>query len=190
MPFGRLYFRRFRMEVDLSAPVGVPPLASGYRFLPWSEALCEAHAETKFLCFRDELDAEVFPCFTELDGCRRLMRSIVARDGFQPEATWLVAFGKPRDLEFCGTIQGVRDARGFGAVQNLGVLPEHRGRGLGEALMCMALAGFRRGGIRKAFLEVTADNGEAVRLYERIGFRRVRTVYKSREPTLSRQAVS
>ena len=170
------------MEIDLSNRIAAPSLPSDYRLLPWHDDLCDVHAETKYLAFRDELDAEVFPCFSELEGCRRLMRSIVSRDGFQPKATWLAVCGRPGELEFCGTIQGVRDPRGVGAVQNLGVVPEHRGLGLGEALMLQALAGFRRGRMRKAFLEVTADNGDAVRLYERIGFRRVRTVYKSREP--------
>lgn len=184
MPFGRLYFRRFRMEIDLPAPAADASLPKGYYFLPWKDSLCEVHAETKFHCFRGELDAEVFPCFSELEGCRRLMRSIARRDGFLPQATWLVARGRAHEREFCGTIQGVRDPRGIGAVQNLGVAPEHRGRGLGAALMCQALRGFGDAGILRAFLEVTAENAEAVRLYERIGFERVRTVYKSREPAL------
>ena len=42
-----------------------------------------------------------------------------------------------------------------------------------------ALAGFQRLGLRRAFLEVTADNKPAVRLYHRLGFRTVRTIYKT-----------
>jgi ribosomal protein S18 acetylase RimI-like enzyme len=33
-------------------------------------------------------------------------------------------------------------------------------------------------GLGAASLEVTADNARAVRLYQRLGFRRVKTVYK------------
>jgi ribosomal protein S18 acetylase RimI-like enzyme len=33
-------------------------------------------------------------------------------------------------------------------------------------------------GLSRVGLEVTAENASAVRLYQRLGFRRVRTVYK------------
>jgi ribosomal protein S18 acetylase RimI-like enzyme len=47
--------------------------------------------------------------------------------------------------------------------------------------LLQALDGFRRAGLRKAYLEVTARNTGAIRLYERYGFRKVRTVYKTAE---------
>jgi len=82
-------------------------------------------------------------------------------------------------LEWCGTIQGVVDAEGNGSIQNVGVVPSLRGLGLGRCLIEQALAGFQRLGLRRAFLEVTADNKPAVRLYHRLGFRTVRTIYKT-----------
>jgi len=39
--------------------------------------------------------------------------------------------------------------------------------------------GFREKGIARVYLEVTAQNVGAVRLYQRLGFRRTRTVYKA-----------
>jgi ribosomal protein S18 acetylase RimI-like enzyme len=44
--------------------------------------------------------------------------------------------------------------------------------------VAQAVAGFRRSGVALTGLEVTADNTRAVRLYQRLGFRRTRTVYK------------
>lgn len=84
------------------------------------------------------------------------------------------------EFEVCGTIQGIED-RGAGAIQNLGIVPSHRGRGLGEFLMHLSLAGFRRLGLRKAALEVTASNEGAMRLYRRLGFVKARTLYKAVE---------
>ena len=52
---------------------------------------------------------------------------------------------------------------------------------LGCALMLAALAGFRTVGLRRAYLEVTAQNDSAIRLYRRLGFHKVRTVYKAVE---------
>ena len=176
------YFKRFRMEVDLGVPRFAAALPAGYRFVPWNEALLDAHARTKFRAFRDEIDAAVFPCLGELDGCRRLMHEIRGKAGFLPLATWLVARGtSPADLQWCGTIQGVIDGHGVGMIQNVGVVPGHRGLGLGTCLVERALAGFRARGLRAASLEVTVDNGGAVRLYQRLGFRRTRTIYKASE---------
>jgi len=177
------YFKRFRMEIDLASAAYAPPLlAPGYRFLPWESKLLAGHAEAKYHSFRSEVDANVFPCLGDIDGCHRLMHEIVHKEGFLPSATWLLAYDDgERAPSYCGTIQGICDRTGVGAVQNLGITPEHRGRGLGSSLLFKALEGFERAGLRRAFLEVTSQNEGAIRLYRRIGFRKVRTVYKAIE---------
>jgi hypothetical protein len=173
------YFKRYRMEVDLTIPRMAASLPPGYRFVPWNEVVLDVHARTKFRAFRDEIDAVVFPCLGNLDGCRRLMREIRNKPGFLPNATWLVAHGStPESLQWCGTIQGIAERPGVGMIQNIGIVPGHRGLRLGTGLIERSLAGFRTHGIGRVSLEVTADNARAVRLYQRLGFRRVRTVYK------------
>lgn len=201
--FNSAYFKRFRMDIALPgagsgiAPPGVasdvaaPP---DYRFVPWHDGLLDAHARTKFRAFRSEIDAHVFPCLGDIEGCRRLMREIRGKAGFLPGACWLVARSRPSpnlegtgsfagerrpaDVEWCGTIQGILDAAGNGSIQNIGVVPGHRGRGLATALIALALRGFAAEGAARASLEVTADNWRAVRLYQRLGFRRAKTIYK------------
>ena len=44
----------------------------------------------KFSSFCYEIDANVFPCLGNREGCYRLMREIARRDGFLPNATWLL----------------------------------------------------------------------------------------------------
>jgi ribosomal protein S18 acetylase RimI-like enzyme len=172
------YFKRYRMERDFGPPLPpVPPLPDAYFWLPWDDALIDAHASAKFASFHTEIDAQVFPSLGSPTGCGQLMRAIRLKPGFLPGATWLLACGH----EYCGTVQGVRERSGWGAIQNLGVAPAHRGRGLGEALMLQALHGFRLAGLPGAFLEVTAQNDAAVRLYRRLGFRCRKTVYKAVE---------
>jgi mycothiol synthase len=56
-----------------------------------------------------------------------------------------------------------------GYVDVLGVHPEHRGRGLGAALLLDAFARFAAVGLREAQLGVASDNPRALRLYERVG---------------------
>jgi ribosomal protein S18 acetylase RimI-like enzyme len=196
------YFKRFRMEIRLAGrELALPPTPGHYHFLPWNGSLLDAFARAKYLSFRGEVDAEVFPCLSEFDGCRRLMAEIAAKPGFLPEATWLVVgccpakWGSPiladtkvgtvltqARLEYCGTVQGIRTRPGYGAIQNLGVAKEHRRGGLGMNLLLRALAGFREAGVDCVSLDVTAQNQNAIRLYRRVGFQPVRVLYKAVEP--------
>lgn len=197
MPTASLrYYKRFQMEFDLRRwrrPAGIVP--PHYRLVPWGDQLVDDHAEVKFLSFRDELDSVVFPVLGELNGCRRLIEEIADRDGFVPEATWLAEYVVPRrplDLygdegRPCGTIQAIRTAEKRACIQNIGVTPAHRGQGVGAALILASLWGLQQVGIQKAALEVTAGNESAVRLYRRLGFRTVKTVYKSMEDPTGRK---
>ena len=46
---GIVYFRRFRMEIDLAQPLlPQPATPPDYRLAPWDDRLLETHAETKF----------------------------------------------------------------------------------------------------------------------------------------------
>jgi len=61
-----------------------------------------------------------------------------------------------------------------GHVVSIAVDKEHRGRGIGRALMEEALAGLRRRGCKEAYLEVRVSNTPAINLYSRRGFKVVR----------------
>ena len=178
------YHKRYQMELDLRRwrrqAVG---LHSDFRLRPWSEDLIRHHAEAKYHSFRDELDAVVFPCLGELESCLRLMQEIYDRDGFVPEATWLAQYvgAGAHKIEPCGTIQAIRVSRTRANIQNIGVTPFHRGRGVGAALIVAAIAGLQHVGVTRVALEVTAVNEPAVRLYRKLGFRTTKTVYKACE---------
>ena len=87
------------------------------------------------------------------------MQEISNRENsFLPGATWLISCLRPESDElvtYCGTIQGLAQPGDFGAVQNVGVVPEHRRLGLGRALVQKALIGFRDAQLSRAYLEVT-----------------------------------
>ena len=178
------YYKRYRMELDLRrVQPGNPALPDSYRFVGWSAGLEECHAEVKYRSFRWELDSSVFPCLGDELGCQQLMSDIASREGFLPSASWLILCESDADVEpdYCGTIQGVMNSTFIGGIQNVGVTPEHRGQGLGAALVKQAIAGFRDAGADRVHLEVTAKNADAIRLYRRLGFRTAKTVYKAVE---------
>src|SRR5262245_19461163 len=169
------YYKRFRMEVDLDGLPPPPKLPAPYWWVPWEESLIDVRAEVKYHCFRRELDSLVFPCLGDAVGCQRLMREIRRKPGFLPGATWLIAAPEG----YVATIQGVMDRGPIGAIQNVGVVPGYRNMGLGRALVRQALEGFYQAGLRRAYLEVTAENDGAVRLYRDLGFRRAKTLFKA-----------
>ncbi len=168
------YFKRYKMEVALADLPAAPRLPLGCELIPWHPDLLDKHAEVLASSFQNEVDATVFSSLADLPGCRGLMLAISRRRGFLPEATWLL---QGPDGPW-GSVQGVREAPDLGAIQNLGVVAGRRGQGFGEALLHRALLGFRAAGLERGLLEVTAQNDGAVRLYRRLGFRRVRVVYK------------
>ncbi|MCI0701358.1 MAG: GNAT family N-acetyltransferase [Planctomycetia bacterium] len=169
------YFKRHRMELTLRHPLPAAELPEGFRWLAWDDSLLAMHAEVKFLSFHQETDALIFPSLSSRAGCHDLMHAIRYRVNFCPRATWLIA-----GPDGCvGTIQGLLDENGFGGIQNLGVVPECRGLGLGRALLLQALAGFISVSVPRAFLEVTATNEPAVRMYRAIGFRSHKTIYRA-----------
>jgi len=169
------YYKRFRMEIDLARANLSYRLPDSFLWVPWHDSLIEHHAEVKYKSFQGEIDAAVFPALGDPLGCRRLMFEIRRKPGFLPEATWLIAGPDG----YVGTVQGVADRGPMGAIQNVGVLPAYRGRGLGRALVGRALEGFLRAGLDRAYLEVTAENTAAVELYKKLGFHRLKTLYKA-----------
>ena len=174
------YIKRYQMVIDLTT-VKLPDsqLPIGFHFLDWNPAFLERHAKTKYLSFCDEIDARIFPTFRQYDACLRLMRSIADKSGFLPGTTWLIVHGEPfKEVRDCATIQGLRHNDQLGAIQNVAVLPDFRGRGLGQALVLKSLHGFCKAGLDRVTLEVTAENTPAVLLYEKVGFRTVKTIYK------------
>jgi ribosomal protein S18 acetylase RimI-like enzyme len=181
------YYKRYRMEIDLiGRDLSGRQMPAGYEILPWDKSLLEAFALAKYNSFRGEIDASVFPCLGDLAGCKRLMSDIVQKPGFLADSAWLAVYEfDGKQPEYCGTIQGIRDKTGMGAIQNLGVTPDHRDQGLGTALLLRSLEGFRRSGVRRVFLEVTAQNTGAIRLYHRLGFVTIKTVYKTAEAAYS-----
>ena len=71
-----------------------------------------------------------------------------------------------------------------GHVVSVAVLPEHRKKGIGRALIEEALAGVKLKKSDELYLEVRCSNTEAIRLYEKLGFvikQRLKAYYRDGE---------
>jgi mycothiol synthase len=155
----------WHMEIDLGASRPRPPLSPGISIAP-------------LLLERDEPDIH-----------RVLEASFAQHWGFAstPYEKWLdetvrkpwfdatLSFVARSENEVVGALIGRVD-HGRGFVDDLGVLKEQRGRGIGAALLDAAFSAFEQRGLARARLNVDAGNETgAVRLYERVGMRRVRS---------------
>ena len=177
-------WKRLRMQLDLRhRGRSFVRLPVGYHWVPWRSLLIDRHAQVKWRSFRDDLDGRVFRCLSEADGCHNLMREIAVQKTFCPEATWLVVYQPESDWPPAdvGSIQGILRAGAVGAIQNVGVVPEHRGQGIGQCLVEQAINGFNDCHMDFATLEVTAENDTAVRLYQRLGFQIREVLYRCGE---------
>lgn len=175
-----IFVKRYRMTLLLSEPPQpVPPLPDGYVWMEWSRSLVTLHSETKHRAFQEEFDSLIFPALGKYTGCLQLMKDISAKHTFIADATWLLAYQGPTEIEYCGTIQGLGHTPQVGSIQNVGITPAHRHRGLGKILVLKSIEGFRKFAFKSVFLEVTADNHKAVALYESIGFKVTRTMFRT-----------
>jgi ribosomal protein S18 acetylase RimI-like enzyme len=109
-----------------------------------------------------EVDHRAFPPFWQLDagGLGDAVRAT-------PQTRYRVAAGPP----VVGyAITGRAGRRGY--LQRLAVDPRHGGQGTGAALVVDGLHWLRRWRADQAVVNTQLDNGRALALYERLGFRR------------------
>jgi mycothiol synthase len=103
-------------------------------------------------------------------------REVTGSHTFRPAATIVVvAAGSDQIVgyvvthEFEGYLRATGRREAY--ITKVGVVPEHRGRGISAALLSYALPAFRHAGYDEAALDVDAQNPTgALRVYERVGF--------------------
>ena len=62
-------------------------------------------------------------------------------------------------------------AENIGAINDLYVLPEHRGKGMGEKLIIECLEKLKTEGVQSVRVQVLSENATAIGLYEKLGFK-------------------
>ena len=81
-----------------------------------------------------------------------------------------------------GEVYGAVDATS--PALSIGVLPEHRGKGLGTRLLNGALQLARQSGFSRVGLSVSLQNAAAISLYEAAGFEAIATEHGSQDMVL------
>ena len=167
----------FLMQVDLPGEADdsgevEPDLPDGYVLSTWEEVEPEEMRAAHNLAF-----GGFHPGFTLWDEAM-WTQFVTSAHAYRP-ALSLVARGE--DGAIAAYVQvaehaGVADATGIreAFVAKVGTTPDHRRRGLGTTLLRIAMLRSARAGLRRATLEVEAENPSgALGVYERAGFRTV-----------------
>lgn len=158
---------QFRMLAELTSAPEVPAVAGiEIRLMRDPAERREMHAvlEDAFAFGRDDFRRRAY---------EEWARYVFGREHFDPTLTWVATEdGRMVGANVCGW----KEAGDWGWIGTLGVLPSHRGRGIGEALLRTAFAEFWRRGERRVALGVAAYSESATRLYERAGMRRLYTI--------------
>ncbi len=138
-------------------------LADGLTLVPWADdLLTEAHT-----VYRAAFTTR--PHFPDWP-LEKWAASFVDGADFRPAYSFLVRGGNaPVAYIVCSV--DVADAW----IDNLAVVPSHRGKHIADALIVEAMRRFAAAGYGTAVISVNVDNPRARRVYERGGFKHVRT---------------
>jgi GNAT superfamily N-acetyltransferase len=149
-------------------PAAITPSGNGFAIIPWQDYHL---GEVSGIMCRDQSPADlpVYPMFSRPEGVRALMDSVLCnRHGqFMRDLSYVATKGG-RIVGFLVTTQ-LPD--GSLLILDVGVDRDHRRMGIGGALLDSLIGGAYRSGFSQIVLAVTSNNYDAIRLYERKGFK-------------------
>lgn len=163
-------FAEDEMRRDLSQPIPVLELPRGMTLVSWTPERAALFFDVYQDAFRERPG---FPSWTE-DVWRH---NFAEGADFRADLSLLLLDGaEPTGFAICHVESDEEQGSGSkGWIAQMGVRPAWRKRGLGSALLCEAMRRFRSKGLRWAALDVNTDNPKARRLYQRLGFERLKT---------------
>jgi ribosomal protein S18 acetylase RimI-like enzyme len=179
----RLYPRQFMLlDLDRVAGPTAPdapkpgPASSGLVLERWDDRYFTPCARLIQLAYADHMDGEINDQYRTESGALKFLKNIIILPGcgqFQTDASFVLR--APYSHELTGVVLTTAVATGIGHTTQICVMPGYQGHGLGRRLIEATIAALRARHFTALSLTVTAANTRAVRLYEVIGFRRIKT---------------
>lgn len=173
----RLYTRQFMLLPLRDAKMDAAPLPPGMRMDTWDDRYFEPCARLIQLAYAGHVDGEINDQYRSETGAMKFLKNIIILPGcgqFQPESSFVVR-STAADNRMIGVVLNSCVSHGVGHTTQICVLPECRGNGLGLRLMEASVRTLKSRRFHALSLTVTAQNSSAVQLYERIGFRTVKS---------------
>jgi ribosomal protein S18 acetylase RimI-like enzyme len=174
--FVRTFVRNFmEIEGELAARLPERQPSEAVWFDSWTERKQDEAATLIASAYKGHIDSEINDQYRSPAGARRFLMNIVQYPGcgsfFQPASFVAIEPGNGRLAGMCLASLVQADV---GHITQVCVSKAVRGTGTGYELIRRSLESLARHGCRKVTLTVTGSNGEAIGLYERMGFRKTR----------------
>lgn len=137
----------------------------------WTEADYQPSAAVITASYRGHVDALINDQYHTLSGSLRFLNNIVRFPGcgvFDPESSFVALERKSKSI--VGLILCSRVRKDVGHVTQVCVLPEFRGKKIGQSLLAATEADLRKRDFAALSLTVTEANHNAVALYRRLNF--------------------
>ncbi len=137
----------------------------------WIEADFQLAAAVITTAYRGHVDSEINDQYRSLSGALRFLNNIVRFPGcgmFDAHGSFVAIHKPTRSIAGLLLCSRVRDD--IGHVTQVCVLPEYRGRRIGESLMGLCAQELRTRNFAALSLTVTEANNKAVDLYRKLGF--------------------
>jgi ribosomal protein S18 acetylase RimI-like enzyme len=146
-------------------------LAGEFELRRWNEQDYQGAAAVITGSYRNHIDSDINDQYRTITGSLRFLNNIVRFPGcgqFDAGSSF-VAYHKPTRTPV-GLILCSQVKHDVGHITQVCVLPEYRGRGIGEALLAANVEDLRRRTFEMLSLTVTEANRGAVDLYKRLGY--------------------
>ena len=171
----RMFDRQF-METDVRGAASLAARATPLVvYQPWSERAQEEAAHLIPAAYRGHIDSQINDQYRSIPGARRFLLNIIQYPGcgsFFAQGSFLAV--EADSGRICGLCLSSQVAPAIGHITQLCIDPSVKGMGVGYELLRRSLVSLSSSGSGKVSLTVTTANTEAIRLYERVGFRTVR----------------
>jgi len=171
-----LYTRQFMLLNLNGANLTAPPAPAGMRLSRWNDRYFDPCAKLIYLAYADHIDGEINDQYRSRSGALRFLKNIILLPGcgnFVPGASFVLHQAGSDDL--IAAILTSEVCPGVGHTTQVCVQPGYQGHGIGRTLMLASAEALRSMKFRELTLTVTSDNYTAVRLYEKLGFRTIKS---------------
>jgi ribosomal protein S18 acetylase RimI-like enzyme len=172
----RLYTRQF-MLLDLAKfPESRAASSTGMRLDRWNDRYFDPCAKLIYLAYANHVDGEINDQYRSHSGALKFLKNIILLPGcgqFVPAASFVLR--QPGSDELVAAVLTSEVFPGVGHTTQICVLPGFQGSGLGRMLMHTSAEALRSLKFRELTLTVTSENRTAVELYERLGFRTIKS---------------
>ena len=166
---------RLFMALPLAAQMESKVIAADIEVRRWTEQDYQPSAAVITSAYRNHVDSEINDQYRTLSGSLRFLNNIIRFPGcgtFDAESSFVAV--NTRNHSLAGVILCSRVRYDTGHVTQICVLPEHRGLGLGKALLAATVRNLTQRKFSALSLTVTEANSPAVDLYARLGFEQKR----------------